>query len=92
MADAIVLITTQADKVPEAAQSIVDIPGVKNVYSVAGDVDLVALVSVADFDDLTEVIPSGIAKVPGVVSTKTLMAFRQYSSREEAAAFNLGID
>ena len=45
MADAIVLITTQADKVSEAAKKIVEIPGVKDVYSVAGDVDLVAIVS-----------------------------------------------
>ena len=35
MADAIVLITTQADKVSEAAKKIVEIPGVKDVYSVA---------------------------------------------------------
>ena len=32
MADAIVLITTQADKVSEAAKKIVEIPGVKDVY------------------------------------------------------------
>lgn len=92
MADAVVLITTESNKVPEAAQAIVEIPGVKDVYSVAGEVDLVALVSVPNFDDLTDVIPSGIAKVDGVVSTQTLMAFRQYSSKDEEAAFNLGTD
>ena len=63
MADAIVLITTQADKVSEAAKKIVEIPGVKDVYSVAGDVDLVAIVSADDFDDLSTIIPDGIAKV-----------------------------
>ena len=57
MADAIVLITTQADKVSEAAKKIVEIPGVKDVYSVAGDVDLVAIVSADDFDDLSTIIP-----------------------------------
>ncbi|MCH4208950.1 Lrp/AsnC ligand binding domain-containing protein [Bifidobacterium sp.] len=92
MADAVVLITTESDKVSEAAQAIVEIPGVKDVYSVAGEVDLVAIVSTADFDDLTGIIPGGIAKVDGVVGTQTLMAFRQYSRQDEAAAFDLGVD
>lgn len=92
MADAIVLINTEANKVARVAQAIVEIHGVRDVYSVAGEVDLVAVVSVPDFDDLTEVIPSGIARVDGVMSTQTLMAFRQYSSKDQAAAFNLGMD
>ena len=92
MADAIVLINTEANKVARVAQAIVEIHGVRDVYSVAGEVDLVAVVSVPDFDDLTEVIPSGIARVDGVVSTQTLMAFRQYSSKVSAVAFNLGMD
>ena len=89
MADAIVLITTQADKVSEAAKKIVEIPGVKDVYSVAGDVDLVAIVSADDFDDLSTIIPDGIAKVPGVAGTQTLMAFRTYSREDDLAAFDL---
>ncbi|MCH4159467.1 MAG: Lrp/AsnC ligand binding domain-containing protein [Bifidobacterium minimum] len=92
MADAVVLITTEADKISQAAQSIVELKGVSDVYSVAGDVDLVAIVSTPDFGDLTSIIPEGIAKVDGVVSTQTLMAFRQYSTRDEAAAFDLGVD
>ncbi|KFI73593.1 transcriptional regulator AsnC family protein [Bifidobacterium minimum] len=92
MADAVVLITTEADKISQAAQSIVELKGVSDVYSVAGDVDLVAIVSTPDFGDLASIIPEGIAKVDGVVSTQTLMAFRQYSTRDEAAAFDLGVD
>ena len=85
MADAIVLITTQADKVSEAAKKIVEIPGVS-------DVDLVAIVSADDFDDLSTIIPDGIAKVPGVAGTQTLMAFRTYSREDDLAAFDLGGD
>ncbi|RBP97941.1 AsnC family transcriptional regulator [Bifidobacterium aemilianum] len=92
MADAVVLINTEANKVSQAAQAIVEIPGVRDVYSVAGEVDLVAIVSTADFDKLTTIIPDGIAKVEGVVATQTLMAFRQYSRKDEAAAFDLGMD
>ena len=58
----------------------------------AGEVDLVAVVSTPHFDGLTDIIPGGIAKVDGVLGTQTLMAFRQYSSSDEAAAYDLGVD
>ena len=92
MADAIVLITTESDMVSEAAKRIVELEGVQDVYSVAGDVDLVAVVSTDHFEDLTSVIPEEIAKVDGVVGTQTLMAFRTYSREDEQAAFDLGGD
>lgn len=92
MADAVVLINTEADQVAQAARAIVEIPGVRDVYSVAGEVDLVAIVSTANFDDLTDVIPGGIAKIDGVIGTQTLIAFRQYSAEDDAAAFDLGVD
>ena len=92
MADAIVLITTESDMVSEAAKRIVELEGVQDVYSVAGDVDLVAVVSTDHFEDLTSVIPEGIAKVDGVVGTQALMAFRTYSREDEQAAFDLGGD
>ena len=92
MADAIVLITTESDMVSEAAKRIVELEGVQDVYSVAGDVDLVAVASTDHFEDLTSVIPEGIAKVDGVVGTQTLMAFRTYSREDEQAAFDLGGD
>lgn len=92
MADAIVLISAEPQKINEAAQTIVEIAGVKDVYSVAGDIDLVAVVSAAEFDDLTDIIPGGIAKVEGVLSTQTLMAFKTYSRNEIKAAFELGLD
>ncbi|PAU68046.1 Lrp/AsnC ligand binding domain-containing protein [Bifidobacterium criceti] len=92
MADAIVLITTESDMVGEAAKRIVELDGVRDVYSVAGDVDLVAVVSSEQFDDLAQIIPEGIAKVDGVVGTQTLMAFRTYSREDDEAAFDLGGD
>ena len=51
-----------------------------------------AIVSADDFDDLSTIIPDGIAKVPGVAGTQTLMAFRTYSREDDLAAFDLGGD
>ena len=51
---AVVLIQCEIDEIPEAAQAIAEIDGVSEVYSVAGEFDLVAIVRVAEHDDLAE--------------------------------------
>ena len=43
---AVVLIQCEIDAIPEAAQAIADIDGVSEVYSVAGEFDLIAIVRV----------------------------------------------
>lgn len=92
MTNAIVLIDVASGMVNEAAQAITEIAGVREVYSVAGDVDLVAVVAADDHDGLTQIIPGGIAKVAGVARTRTLMAFKAYSGKELNAAYELGLD
>jgi DNA-binding Lrp family transcriptional regulator len=93
MADAVVLITTESSEINEVAETIANIEGVTRVYSVAAaGIDLVVLVSTPDFNRFSDIIPGRIAKVEGVVSTQTLMAFRQYSAADDAAAFDLGAD
>ncbi|MBI3647457.1 MAG: Lrp/AsnC ligand binding domain-containing protein [Actinobacteria bacterium] len=89
---AVVLIQCEIDEIPEAARSIADIDGVSEVYSVAGEFDLVAVVRVAGHDDLAEVIPGGIAKVEGVVRTETLIAFQVYSRHDLERLFSLGFE
>ena len=79
---AVVLIQCEIDTIPEAAQAIADIAGVSEVYSVAGEFDLVSIVRVAEHDDLASVIPGGIAKVAGVERTETLIAFQVYSQHD----------
>jgi DNA-binding Lrp family transcriptional regulator len=89
---AVVLIQTEIDEVPEAAQAIADLDGVSEVYSVAGEFDLVAVVRVAEHDDLARVIPGGIAKVDGVERTETLIAFQVYSKHDLERMFSIGFD
>jgi DNA-binding Lrp family transcriptional regulator len=91
MITAIVLIEVEADAIPEAAQAIADLPGVDEVYSCAGDVDLIAKTSVADHEAIAALVPGGISKVPGVVRTVTHIAFRSYSRRDSDDAFDIGM-
>lgn len=92
MLTAIVLIKTTADRIPEVAQSISNIKGISEVYSVTGDWDLIAMVRVRQHEHLADVIADKLSKVDGVVSTNTNIAFRAYSEHDLDAAFSLGID
>jgi DNA-binding Lrp family transcriptional regulator len=89
---AIVFVQTEVDKIGEVAEALAGLPGVSEVYSVTGDVDLIAMVRVAAHDELAGVIAGTINKVPGVLSTDTHIAFRAYSRHDLEAAFSLGLD
>ena len=89
---AVVLIQCEIDEVAEAAQAIADLDGVSEVYSVAGEFDLVAIVRVAEHDHLAQVIPGGIGKVDGVERTETLIAFQVYSKHDLERLFSIGFE
>jgi len=92
MVNAVVLVACEIDEIPEAAQAIADIDGVSEVYSVAGEYDLVAIVRVPTHEDLARVIPQGLAKVAGVERTETLIAFQVYSRHDLEAMFSVGFE
>ncbi|RFU22528.1 Lrp/AsnC family transcriptional regulator [Geodermatophilus marinus] len=92
MITAIVMIDAATDAIPEVAEAVADLDGVSEVYSVAGDVDLIAVVRVREFDQVAEVIAGRINKVPGVLETDTHIAFRSYSRHDLEAAFSIGFE
>ncbi|MET9291787.1 Lrp/AsnC ligand binding domain-containing protein [Streptomyces sp. NPDC003077] len=92
MITSIVLIKTSVDQIPEIAEKIAALEHVSEVYSVTGVYDLIALVRVPKHDDLADVIPGRISKIPGVAGTETHIAFRTYSQHDLEAAFAIGLD
>ena len=90
MVTAIVLIRADVAAIPETGAAIAQIPQVTEVYSVTGDFDLVALVRVRAHEELADVIPDTLNRVPGVTHTETHIAFRTYSRHDLEAAFALG--
>ena len=92
MISAIVLINAEVARIPEVAEAIAEIDGVSEVYSVTGDVDLIAMVRVRQHEDLADVIADRLNKVDGVLGTQTHIAFRTYSRHDLEAAFTLGLD
>jgi DNA-binding Lrp family transcriptional regulator len=89
---AIVMIDAATDSIDEVAQAVADLPGVSEVYSTAGEVDLIAIVRVREFEDVAAVIAGQINKVTGVVDTETHIAFRAYSRHDLEATFAIGFD
>jgi DNA-binding Lrp family transcriptional regulator len=92
MVTTVVLATCDIHRVPETAQAIADISEVSEVYSVAGDFDLVIMVRVRRHDDLAKVVTEKIARVPGVERTQTLVAFKVYSRHDVESMFSVGFE
>src|SRR6266852_4435731 len=90
MVTAIVLIKADVARIPETAEAIAQIGQVSEVYSVTGEFDLVAMVRVRGHEELGDVIPGRVNKVPGVTHTETHIAFRTYSRHDLDAVFSIG--
>ncbi len=85
------MVSVESDRIPEVAEQIAEVDGVSEVYSVAGDVDLIAIVRVREFDQIAEVIAGRLSKVAGVVHTDTHIAFRAYSRHDLEQTFSIGL-
>jgi DNA-binding Lrp family transcriptional regulator len=88
---AIVLIKADVARIPEVGEAIAQIEEVSEVYSITGEIDLVAMVRVRRHEDLADVIPGRLNKVPGVVHTETHIAFATYSRHDLETAFAIGL-
>lgn len=92
MITAIVFVKAETPRIPEVAEAIAALSGVSEVYSVTGQIDLIALVRVKQHDDIAVVVSDQLNKVPGVVDTETHIAYRAYSRHDLESAFSIGLD
>ena len=91
MITAIVMVTA-ARQHPEVAQAIADLDGVSEVYSVAGHVDIVAVVRVREFEQVRRRDRWPPGQVCRACSTPKHIAFRAYRGTTLEAAFAIGFD
>ncbi|MBP8918235.1 MAG: Lrp/AsnC ligand binding domain-containing protein [Micropruina sp.] len=92
MITAIVFVQAEVARIPQVATALADLDGVSEVYSVTGEIDLIALIRVRSIEQVAEVVTERVNRVPGVVDTETHVAFRTYSSHDLEAAFSLGAE
>ncbi|MGH8176091.1 MAG: Lrp/AsnC family transcriptional regulator [Steroidobacter sp.] len=86
---AVVLIKAETSLINELAEQLAELPGVAEVFSVAGSYDLVALVRVRENEELAEVISNRMRKLKGILETQTMIAFRVYTKAELATGFDM---
>ena len=82
MATAIVLLNVETQNTNQVAEALASIPGVSEVYSLAGHFDLVAIIRVTNNEALADLVTLQIRGVPGIKTSQTLIAFRAYSRHD----------
>jgi DNA-binding Lrp family transcriptional regulator len=90
MVTAFTMLNVIRDQIHTTAQQLLEIEGVTEVYSVAGEWDLVAVVRVRDNEQLAEVVTTRMLKLGSITRSQTLISFRVYSNYQLDAMFELG--
>jgi len=92
MVTAIVLMKVERSEVDHVAQRLVVLEGVTEVFSVAGRMDLVALLRAPTNEAIGGVVTKEIRAIKGITETETLMAFRVFSDYDLERMFSIGIE
>ena len=92
MVSAVILLSVEKTKVNEVAEQLVDLPGITEVYSVAGQYDLVAVARVRDNDAVADAVTRQMLKIDGIVRSETLIAFRVFSRYDLERIFSIGAE
>jgi DNA-binding Lrp family transcriptional regulator len=90
MITALVLLTVERSKVNTVAETLADMEGITEVYSVAGRYDLAVVIRVKDNDRMAELVTDHLLKVEGILTSETLMAFRVHSRHDLESMFSIG--
>lgn len=91
MVSAVVLLNAERGKINEVAETLAEMEGVSEVYSVGGRYDLVAVIRVKENDDLAELVTNRMLKVEGIADSETLIAFRVFSRHDLESMFSVGM-
>ena len=90
MVTALVLLNTEKGRINEVAETLAGIPGITEVYSLAGVHDLAAIIRVDSNDALADVVSHRMLKVEGIRDSQTHVAFRVHSRHDLDGMFAIG--
>ena len=79
MVNAFILINIAGKDVREITSRLLEVEGVTEVYPIAGEYDILAVVRVVDNPTLANIIVDEIIHKPGVRHSKTLFALDSYA-------------
>ena len=90
MVTAIVLINCEREHNNDVSQSLLGFKGVTEVFSVAGQYDLVAILRVQTNEQIADLVTEKVRSVTGIQRTETLMAFKVFSNFDLQNIFAIG--
>lgn len=90
MVTAVVLMEVERGKVDTLAQELIKVDGVSEVFSVAGQFDLVALLRTRTNEQIADLVTNKIRSLPYILKTQTLMAFKAFSRNDLDRMFSIG--
>jgi DNA-binding Lrp family transcriptional regulator len=79
---AIILVQCEPNAIASLGSRLAAIDGIAEVYSVAGDADLVAILRTNDHERIAQIVTEHVSSLPGIRETRTLIAFRQYDAAD----------
>jgi DNA-binding Lrp family transcriptional regulator len=91
MVSAVVLLNVERGKINEVAGVLAEMEGISEVYSVAGQYDLVAVLRIPDNEALAELVTNKMLLVDGINDSETLIAFRVFSKHDLESMFSIGM-
>jgi DNA-binding Lrp family transcriptional regulator len=91
MVTSIILMNVERTKINEVAEQLKTLPGISEVYSVAGNYDLVAIVRVTTNDELADLVTRRMHVIQAIQKTETMLAFKAYSRHDLEAMFAVGM-
>ncbi len=88
MVTGIVLINVERNMITQVINGLQKIPGVSEVYSVAGEYDLVVMIRVNSNPELADIVATKMTHdIEGIIHTKTLVTLNSYSKVDLAKVF-----
>ncbi|HXD59143.1 MAG TPA: Lrp/AsnC ligand binding domain-containing protein [Thermoleophilaceae bacterium] len=90
MTHAVILISAEREALPVLGGRLADVEGVTEAWSVTGEWDFVALIRVAQPDQLADVVTNKLGRLEGIANTYTMVAFEVFSQHDLDAMFSLG--
>jgi DNA-binding Lrp family transcriptional regulator len=92
MTTAFILMNVETGRLKSLAEELLEIDGITEVYSIAGEWDLIAVARVREHEALSDLITEHVAALRGIVKTETLIAFRAFSKRDLGLMWDIGVD
>jgi DNA-binding Lrp family transcriptional regulator len=90
MTHAVVLIKADREAIPTLGGRLAEVEGVAEAYSVTGEWDYVAILRLAEADELAELVTGKLARLRGIDRTYTMVAFEAFSQHDLEAMFSIG--